>query len=152
MAPLVDSDSVSSSITNLCRALRRKGHLVEIILPKYVFKIYILRSLCIWSLKLQFCEKSVFWYLALFDSFSSSSPQIFDLLILIVGIFADTHLWTSVLWTTSKILEQICTLILVGTGIRTGFGLGNYPHNQTPYVFLIIINRCMCDILNNFLI
>jgi len=35
MAPLVDSDSVSSSITNLCRALRRKGHLVEIILPKY---------------------------------------------------------------------------------------------------------------------
>lgn len=88
-----------------------------------------------------------FWCLALFHC--CSSPQILTCSIHIAGMSADTCLWTSVLWITSKIFEQICTLVLVGTGIRTGFGLGNYPHYQTPYIFPTIINRCMCDILNN---
>ncbi|PON97124.1 Starch synthase, catalytic domain containing protein [Trema orientale] len=36
MAPLVSVGSLASYITGLSRALQRKGHLVEVILPKYV--------------------------------------------------------------------------------------------------------------------
>ncbi|GLJ30178.1 hypothetical protein SUGI_0596930 [Cryptomeria japonica] len=35
MAPLTDAGAVASHVTDLCRALRRRNYLVEVVLPKY---------------------------------------------------------------------------------------------------------------------
>jgi hypothetical protein len=56
MAPLAGSGSLAIYITNLCQALLRGGHLVEVILPKWVLTfLHMLFNVCSFVISIHWC-------------------------------------------------------------------------------------------------